>query len=410
MAQPSRVYWINLDTNVTRREHMTISLTRMGFLHTRVSGLYPDIFPPVHIPPPLRVPSGGELGCTLSHLKALWTAISEHKKLQYDDDEYFYVMEDDVVFPYAVDLSKIIQETIPTDKWDVLQLATNNPNLVPFLYEQVYLAHRVFWTPWIKYNYSTLCYAIKYNTAKQILLQYHFFNTGKMVSFATFQPLDTISFNAPISDLLIYHGFKSFTITVPILHALDHESHIHPQHLDMHKDATKHTHDIMQRMDYQALIYPFSMLDFESALPALRSWIERSNLKANEEHLELMDLHIEEDVVFPAAIHWDSILSKAPVDWTSLYIYTQSVSVAQENVRKFTEHNHPLWVPWVKKYKGGACTIVRMTQENTKKYVLCIPVAYREDHDKSARDYVEHALGIYHKEKVDENQLKDKSK
>lgn len=396
-----RVYWINLDTNVARREHMTILLTRMGFPHTRVSGLYPDIFPPVHIPPPIRVPSGAELGCTLSHLKALWTAVSEHKKPQYETDEYFFVMEDDVVFPYALNLPKVIQETIPSNEWDVLQLATNNPNLVPFLYEQVYLAHRVFWTPWIKYNYSTLCYAIKYNTAKHILLRYQFFNTGKMVSFAKFQPLDATAYNAPISDLLVYHGFKSFTITVPVLHALDKDSHIHPEHLDMHKGVTNHTYDIIQRMDYQALIYPFVSSEFDSPLTSLRAWIDRYNQQEQEKSTsiqEVIELSIDEDVIFPVGVNWTFLLSKAPHDWTTLFVYTQSVSMSQINVRNLANNTNDLnlWVPWIKKYKGGACKITRRVKENThsKQYVLSIPVAYREDHDESARTYVQQVIGV----------------
>jgi hypothetical protein len=123
------ILWINLDSETNRQEHMTSLLDFYEIPHTRISavdargdndvsdllvGKFPELI------------SQGELGCTMSHLKAI-------KHFYYETDlDYIIICEDDIVFDtvqYWPFTWKDFFSRVPYD-WDVVQCSiTSTKNL-----------------------------------------------------------------------------------------------------------------------------------------------------------------------------------------------------------------------------------------------------------------------------------------
>ena len=123
------ILWINLDTEVDRQKHMNALFDEYGISNTRISaidargdndvsdllvGKFPELI------------TQGELGCTMSHLKAI--------KYFYEQTnlDYIIICEDDIVFdtvPYWPFTWGGFLSYAPYD-WDVLQCAiTSTKNL-----------------------------------------------------------------------------------------------------------------------------------------------------------------------------------------------------------------------------------------------------------------------------------------
>lgn len=131
------ILWINLDTETDRQEHMNSLFDFYKIPNTRISaidargnndvsdlliGKYPDLI------------SQGELGCTISHLKAI--------KYFYEETDlpYIIICEDDIVFDtvqYWPFTWKGFMSNVPYD-WDVLQCSiTSTKNLRAYLHPRL---------------------------------------------------------------------------------------------------------------------------------------------------------------------------------------------------------------------------------------------------------------------------------
>lgn len=117
------VYWLNLDNDVERKEYMETQFEYWNIKnHTRISG-YDARIDDVSFNLKGRIPdnvSQSELGCCLSHLKAV--------KYFYEnsDDDYCMIVEDDVNFNIAKYWNFTWRDffcNIPYD-WDCVQLTT----------------------------------------------------------------------------------------------------------------------------------------------------------------------------------------------------------------------------------------------------------------------------------------------
>jgi GR25 family glycosyltransferase involved in LPS biosynthesis len=157
------VYWINMDKSIARRKNMERHLDEIGFRHFRVRGLTPkEIYIPDDIestwrtaacqletswkPPPMSIIQQNtsseyarytsytaslcgrgkkkntpkELGCTTSHLMAMYRAIySKTAK-----SRYALIVEDDVQFPFDIDYN-LLTASAPSD-FGILQLFNSN--------------------------------------------------------------------------------------------------------------------------------------------------------------------------------------------------------------------------------------------------------------------------------------------
>ena len=117
------IYWINLDSDVERREYMEEQFDYWQIKnHTRIEGIDArEDDPSVHLKG--RIPdqvTSGELGCCMSHLKAI------KEFYENSDDDYCIIAEDDV----DLDIARYWNFTwteffslLPYD-WDCVQMTT----------------------------------------------------------------------------------------------------------------------------------------------------------------------------------------------------------------------------------------------------------------------------------------------
>ena len=117
-----KVFYINLDKDTDRREHMEKQLTSLGFEYERfpaVDGRNPEIETDYDEKIALRknrvALTPGELGCAMSH-RALY------EKIVKENIDYMLIMEDDVKLPD--NFSKIVETEISKNtnnkRWDYL--------------------------------------------------------------------------------------------------------------------------------------------------------------------------------------------------------------------------------------------------------------------------------------------------
>ena len=209
------VYCINLDGEPHRWESMRSMLEYWEVDHTRISaydgrdddlsdilkGRYPDQM------------SGGEVGCTTSHLKAM-------KEFLKTDAPYAIIMEDDCDINTVSHWGftwKDFYAKMPYD-YDVIQLAIINP-------AQVYVQlHRRFVN-----DFSTACYMITRHHAEK-LVRLHCRGEDKY-------KLDQGVLPRAVADDLIYNSGNTFSIPL-FLYKLALGSSIHGEHIEVfHKTS-----------------------------------------------------------------------------------------------------------------------------------------------------------------------------
>ena len=209
------VYYLNLDGQPERAEYMEEQFKYWGITdYTRISaydgrdddlseiisGRYPDQM------------SGGEIGCTTSHLKAMKHFIDN------SDAPYAIMMEDDC----DLDLVKFWNFTwddfvayLPYD-FDVVQLAIICTGDI-----HVRL-HKRFVN-----DFSTACYVIsRHHAEKLVRLHCRGGYTGKQT-----YKLDQGVKPRPVADDLIYNSGNTFAIPL-LLYKTELGSSIHPIHID----------------------------------------------------------------------------------------------------------------------------------------------------------------------------------
>jgi GR25 family glycosyltransferase involved in LPS biosynthesis len=205
------IYYLNLDGQPERREYMENQFNYWGIEnYTRIAaydGRDDDLSDIIKGRYPENMTSG-EIGCTISHLKALkhWIETS--------DSSYAIIMEDDVDlqlvrfwnFTWIDFVSKV-----PYD-YDVVQLAiicTGNLHIK---------LHKRFVN-----DFSTAAYMITRHHAEKIL-KYHV--RGDKYK------LDNGVKPRAVADDLIYNSGNTFSIPL-FLYKIDLGSSIHPEHIDI---------------------------------------------------------------------------------------------------------------------------------------------------------------------------------
>lgn len=205
------ILWINLDTETNRQEHMNslfdfyqIPNTRISAIDARgdndvsdmLSGRFPDMV------------TQGELGCALSHLKAI-------KYFYYETDlNYIIIAEDDIVFdtvPYWPFTWKRFMSQVPYD-WDVLQCSiTTTKNL------------RVNLHPRIANDFCAAFYVITRHHAEKLI---------KMHCRGDKYKLDQKVRPRAVSEELIYNSGVTYSIPL-FTYRYDFDSGIHQDHVEI---------------------------------------------------------------------------------------------------------------------------------------------------------------------------------
>ena len=147
------------------------------------------------------------------------------------------ITEDDVVIPalFVDNVEKLI-ETAPKS-WECLQISNNNVKQLLTLFNFNYLKNQL-WVPWHANHWSTTLYIMNRKGMGKLLNTYY---------------SDHIDFSSckmkPVADIVMFSTIETFTITYPMIHALDKNSTIHPTHVEGHSKCTAYIKKIMN--EYQ---------------------------------------------------------------------------------------------------------------------------------------------------------------
>ena len=220
-------YWINLDKSTKRKLFMENQFKEKNIDNVRVSAITPDDFDtvlankrPLTCKHPGCVNCEYEFACISSHIKAMKEAITN------TNDEWFVVMEDDMLLPYDIDYDTLIKDAPPD--FEILQLCISYGNTVEFLYNNLLLSNKLYF---IKWKYLLPCagmYIVSRKGAEKLVNK--FYVNGKYdFSSCEFQI---------VADVALYSTANTYTATFPCSYPnIEMGSEIHPHHLDAHQSA-----------------------------------------------------------------------------------------------------------------------------------------------------------------------------
>ena len=204
------VYYINLDRSVERNQYMLDQFRQWGIKNfTRISG-YDGAAMPAGKLLRGRMPdklTGPEIGCVLSHLKAI------RHFFETNGPECALICEDDACFDTARYWNftwKEVRSHLPYD-WDTVQLAIINP------WAFVSRLHRRLTT-----DFSAACYLISRHHAAKLV---------KAHVVGQKYRLDNGVKPAPLSEHLIYNSGVTYSIPL-FCYNVDLASLIHPDHVE----------------------------------------------------------------------------------------------------------------------------------------------------------------------------------
>ena len=204
-----KIYWLNLDADVDRREYMEKQFDYWQIEdHTRISG-YDAREDDASVYLKGRIPdnvSQAELGCCMSHLKAIKTFYEE------TDDDYCMILEDDVDFSTVKHWNFTWHEffgLLPYD-WDCVQMTAITTGDI-----HVKLHHKFI------NDFSAAAYLISRHHAAKILK--HHVRGDKY-------KLDNGVKPRAVSEDTILESGKTYTIPL-FLYNLDFNSTIHQEHI-----------------------------------------------------------------------------------------------------------------------------------------------------------------------------------
>jgi GR25 family glycosyltransferase involved in LPS biosynthesis len=227
-------YWINIDkTGVAdtadandRRSFMEEQFKNNKLENVRIPAITPKDFEevledkrPLTCKHPGCVRCEYEYACISSHIKAMIEGLKDA------DNEWFVVMEDDIVIPFDINYNKLISE-LPPDA-QLVQLLILYGATVKTLYE-LSVAHNMRFIKWRYLLPSTGMYIISREGAK-ILVGKYFKNNKYNFTNCPFQV---------VADVALYSSINSYATTFPFAFPnINLVSEIHPEHYEAHKQT-----------------------------------------------------------------------------------------------------------------------------------------------------------------------------
>jgi len=227
-----KYYWINMNNAIDRKEFMESQFKAKNIINIRIQAITPnDLSNILEDKPPFfcGYPDCVKNNCSdcpieyavlCSHMEAIKTAYNS-------GDEYFIICEDDIYFPFDIDIKNMISK-LPTNI-DIIQMMIISSGHTEYFYDNFYKKNISF----IKYNPitpSAAFYIMKRNAAKTLLDKYINKNTNKY---------DFTNSNfLKLADVLIYQSCNTIVSTFPFsIPNINFKSHIHPYHYEHHKNA-----------------------------------------------------------------------------------------------------------------------------------------------------------------------------
>jgi len=222
-------YWINIDKSQDRRAFMEEQFKKNSLDNVRVSAITPHDFDevledkrPLTCKHPGCVRCEYEYACISSHIKAMIEGLKD------ESNDWFVVMEDDIVIPFDIDYNKMIGELLkeaPTAQ--LVQLLILYGPTVKALYNLSITQNM----PFIKWQYllpSTGMYIISREGA-EILVGKYFKNNKYDFTTCEYQV---------VADVALYSSINSYATTFPFAYPnIDLVSEIHPEHYEAHKQT-----------------------------------------------------------------------------------------------------------------------------------------------------------------------------
>tara|TARA_Y100000389_G_scaffold78244_1_gene75036 strand:+ start:321 stop:1064 length:744 start_codon:yes stop_codon:yes gene_type:complete len=234
--------WINLDSNLKRFHFMNNQFSNNNIDNIRISAITPNDFDTVlehKRPISCKYPNCNsceyEFACLSSHIKAM------KECLKYND-EYFVIMEDDIILPFNIDYIKLINSV--NNNFDIIQLLILYDNTIDTL-SNIYINHKKLFFKWQYLMPSTGMYIISKKSAK--------FFVDTFINY--YNKYDFSSFSGQIvADVLIYQSVNTICTTLPYCYPnIDMGSEIHPDHLTAHQKAVNSIKKTIENINE----YPF---------------------------------------------------------------------------------------------------------------------------------------------------------
>jgi GR25 family glycosyltransferase involved in LPS biosynthesis len=234
--------WINLDSNLKRFHFMNNQFSNNNIDNIRISAITPNDFDSVlehKRPISCKYPNCNsceyEFACLSSHIKAM------KECLKYDD-EYFVIMEDDIILPFNIDYIKLINSV--NNNFDIIQLLILYDNTIDTL-SNIYINQKKLFFKWQYLMPSTGMYIISKKSAK--------FFVDTFINY--YDKYDFSSFSGQIvADVLIYQSVNTICTTLPYCYPnIDMGSEIHPDHLTAHQKAVNSIKKTIENINE----YPF---------------------------------------------------------------------------------------------------------------------------------------------------------
>jgi GR25 family glycosyltransferase involved in LPS biosynthesis len=216
-------YWINLDRNLTRRNHMYQMFSSKICFNQRISAYDGDKiekYPEINFKGFKNI-NKYEYGCCFSHLKAI--------KMCYDKNEPIGIIcEDDLCLDYISKWSLSIDEIIlqAPDDWEIIKIHCNYSKHIKKLLKRKNKIGN--FSLWGMRSVSTLGYIINSKGMKKILDKFCIHNE--------FHLTDEIESKA---DILIYKNAKTYDYTSPLLNHLCDGSQINKNQDITHQEGAK---------------------------------------------------------------------------------------------------------------------------------------------------------------------------
>ena len=243
----SKIVWINLDRSPERRSYMDRLLELCNVNNERISAVDGKNFDVFSILGNLRtVPQykdfyngkviyrkmkTSEVGCTLSHIKAI-------NLLNNEPGEYFMICEDDISFENLVYFPNTSLEKIIKNAPDFEILILNK------IMNKSLKNEYTLWNEKLE-AYGTACYLITKKGVNKII------NICKYNNGNNFKFNKNEKNNLNVADIYLYEMLNTWIYKFNYINTLDQTSTIHDNHLDFHKTSTKANLDLIKyNQDY----------------------------------------------------------------------------------------------------------------------------------------------------------------
>jgi hypothetical protein len=226
------IYYINVDKSTERKQRYEERVSKFPHLSIeRISAITPQSLKnyTLNIPDSCNR-SDLEYSCTLSHIKAIFTA---YKHLIHNPHlpSYALITEDDLVIINLPNWSQLT-ESAPSD-WEILQLMAIGP-----FAENMYQQKLQGWQPHLRdVIWSTAAYLINIKGMEKILET----SIPDYKNITDWNNVSTIHFVYPdsncVADIHLYTIAKTYTSQIPFVNVEGIDSIIHPEHLSIHQSA-----------------------------------------------------------------------------------------------------------------------------------------------------------------------------